>query len=323
MPYGYPTTKIEWVALSPGEGDLFPVPESTISLTDYNEPASGGRIIVMKGIQGFDAPTVDVFYDELTGLDGGLFRDTRATTREIFIPIVLWAKDRPSFLTLKRDLLARLSPIRGPGRIRVTEGDNTSRYIDCFYTSGAEGAYTEDEGGFFWQKYGLIFRAMDPFWYDDVPVQINWTSEAADLKSFFGDGTEPFLGLRLNPSRSINGSTSITSVGDYEAWPTWTITGPVDGVSMEVSGASVGSFALNTSLASGEVLYVDTRPSRRRILKLDNPPIIAGQNYWRALNPGDSFWSLRSGESQITINAGSVGPGTSISMNYRPRYYSA
>lgn len=324
MPYGYPTTQIEWVALSTAEGQSEPIPGASISLTDYTDASTGKQIIVMKGISGFDAPTVEVFYDEMSGLDGGLFRHTRVTTREIFIPIALWATSRQAFLDLKRDLLSRFSPLRGIGRLRVTEGDNTSRFLDCLYTGGAEGAYTEDEGGFFWQKYGLTFRAMDPYWYDDVPQQVNWTSEAADLKPFFGSPSEPqFFGLRLNPSRSINGSTPVTSLGDYDTWPTWSITGPLNGVSMSVSGASVGSFTLNVSLGVGEVLYVDTRPSKRRILKLTTPPIVSGTNFWSVLEPGDSFWPLAPGVNTITINAGSVGPGTAISMNYRPRYYSA
>lgn len=323
MPYGYPATKIEWAALSSSESLAEPIPGTAISLTDYSDAPTGGRIIAMKGISGFEAPPVTVFYDELNALDGGLFRHTRASAREIFIPVVIWASTRPDFLTLKRSFLARLNPALGPGRISVTEGDNTTRFVDCYYVGGAEGSYTEDEGGFYWQKYGLEFRAMDPYWYDATPIQIDWTSESADLESFFGDPGEPFFGLRLNPSRSINGSTPITSVGDYDTWPTWNITGPVDGVSMAVSGASTGAFALDVSLSSGEVVHVDTRPSKRRIIKLTTPPILVGQNFWRTLNPGDSFWPLKPGINTINITAGSVGPGTAITMNYRPRYYSA
>lgn len=318
MPYGFPPTRIEWVALSPGQTE--PIPGDSISLTDYED--GGRRIHVMKGISGFDAPTVDLFYDELSGSDGGLFRHSRTTTREIFIPIVMWARTRPDFLALKRDLLSRIHPSKGAGRIVVTEGDNTARYLDCYYSGGAEGVYSEEEGGFFWQKYGLTFRAMDPFWYDTAPQEVTWTSGSSELKSFFGDGTEPFLGIRLNPSRAINGTTPVVSPGDHDTWPVWTITGPLDGLTASVTGASEGSFTLNTSLAPGDVLHVDTRPSRRRIIKLDNPPIVAGPNFWDVLEPGDQFWPLRQGTHEITLSAGSVGPGTSISMNYRPRYYS-
>jgi hypothetical protein len=322
MPYGYPATKIEWVALSPnGQGD--PIPGTSISLTDYADSLTGGRVYVLKGITGFDAPTHEVFYDELNGLDGGLFRHARTTTREIFIPVIMWATSRPDFLELKRDFLARINPLNGPGRILVTEGDNTSRYLDCYYTGGAEGTYSEDEGGFFWQKYGLVFRAMDPYWYDASPVQINWTSGSADVVPFFGLPGEPFFGLRLNPSRSINGAAEVTSIGDFDAWPTWFITGPVEGVVFTAEGASEGEFTLNVSLGTGEVLYVDTRPSRRRILKLTDPPIIAGTNFWSVLEPGDAFWPLKHGVTTITITAGSVSADTAISMNYRPRYYSA
>lgn len=323
MPYGYPATKIEWVALASGEGQADPIPGAAISLTDFSDPLTGGTLVTMKGMSGFDAPPVEIFWDELSGLDGGLYRDSRVVSRELFIPLALWATSRPNFLALKRDLLARFSPARGLGRILMTEGDNTSRYIDCRYTGGAEGSYSEDEAGFFWQKFGLTFRALDPFWYDSTPQQVNWTAESAELKSFFGDGVEPFFGIRLNPSRSINGVTPVTSLGDYATWPTWSITGPVEGVTVAVTGASTGSFQLNVSLGTGEVLYVDTRPSKRRILKLDTPPVLTGQNFWSVLEPGHSFWPLEPGLNEITLTAGSVGPGTAISMNYRPRYYSA
>lgn len=323
MPYGYPATNVEWVTLSSGEGQSDPIPGDAISLTEHDDPVTGGRVVIMKGMSGFDAPPIEMFYDEMSGLDGGLFRHSRVTTRELFIPLIMWATSRQDFLTLKRDLLSRMSPASGLGRLKLTEGDNTSRYIDCRYTGGAEGTYTEDEGGFFWQKYGLTFRALDPFWYDVSPQQVNWTAEAAELKSFFGDGSEPFFGIRLNPSRGINSTTPVTSLGDYYTWPTWTIQGPLEGLTVAVSGASTGSFTLDVSLGTGEVLHVDTRPSRRRIIKLDEPPIVVGQNFWSVLESGDQFWPLSKGLNEITLTAGSVGPGTSISMNYRPRYYSA
>jgi len=320
MPYGYPATQIDWVALSYQEGQLDPIPGESMSLTDYN--VDGARMWVMKGLQGFDAPTVDLFYDELSGQDGGLYRDSRTTTRELFVPVFLYAETRPKFLALRRNLLSRIHPSKGPGRLVVTEGDATSRYIEVRYSGGAEGTYSEDEGGFFWQKYGLTFRAIDPFWYDTAPVEVTWTSGSEELKSFFGDGTEPFFGLRLNPSRAINGVTPVESAGDHDTWPVWNITGPVDGLTLSVSGASEGSFALNVSLGPGEVLHVDTRPRQRRIIKLTSPPILIGQNFWDVLEPGDQFWPLRQGTNDIEVSAGAVGPGTSISMTYRPRYYS-
>jgi hypothetical protein len=274
----------------------------------------------MKGMTGFDAPPVEVFYDETTGLDGGLLRHTRVSTREMFIPVIIWAKSRPDFLALKRDLLGRLNPARGVGRLRFTEGDGTARHVDCVYTGGAEGTYSEDEGGFFWQKYGLTFRAMDPYFYAESPIEVQWSSGAESLVPFF---SEPFLGLHLNASRSINGSVPLSAVGDFEAWPTWLITGPIDGVSFAVSGASTGSFTLNVSLGVGDVVYVDTRPSKRRILKLDNPPFLIGDNWWDRLEPGDTFWPLNpAGTNTVTINATNVGPTTAISMSYRPRFYS-
>ena len=321
MPYGYPATQIDWVALSPAQGE--PIPGESISLTHYSDPVTGGRVHVMPGATGFDAPPIQLFYDELTGLDGALFRHARASAREVFIPVVMWADSRPAFLELKRTFLARLNPLRGPGRLVVTEGDNTGRYLDCYYESGAEGSYAVEEGGFFYQKYGLIFRCLDPFWYSSQAVTIEWSSGSSGLKKFFGDEGEPFFGLRLNPSHQIDGETPVTSVGEVDTWPVWTITGPVDGLTFAASGASSGSFHLNVVLGPGDVLYVDTRPSRRRILKLTNPPIIEGLNYWPALRPGDVFWPLKPGLSNITISAGSAGAETSISMTYRPRYYSA
>lgn len=321
MPNGFPYTKIEWVNLTTVPGQSDPVQGNTISLTDYTQPATGSYITTLKGIQGFDAAPTQLFFDELSGNDGGNYRGSRVPTREIFIPIVFGSADRAVMNNLKRDLLSRLNPARGVGRIVVTEGDGSTRYIDCLYEGGAEGDFGADSHGFLHQKYGLKFRAIDPYWYSATKIQVPFGALVGGLKPFFGT---PFFGLGINASAGLNQAVPLTLSGDVETWPTWTIQGPVDAVTFGLSGTTTASWKLNFPLTTGQTAYVDTRPKMRKILFLTAPPALTGVNNWDKLQTGDDFWPLAPlGNNTVTISAGAIGATTTVTMNYRPRFYSA
>ncbi|MEO3857489.1 hypothetical protein [Acrocarpospora sp. B8E8] len=320
MPHGWPSTAIEWADLIEVTDSLEPVPESWFNLAGP-DPDTGGRIYTLPGITGFDAPPVEIFYDERLSLDGAHLRGARNTSREIFIPVMVEGPDRGIFLRFRRKLLSYLNPGRGLGRIRLTEGDATSRYLDCVFTGGAEGDYGTGQSGFLWQKYGLTFRAIDPFWYSTGTVDIQFSSTATGLKPFFGT---PFFGLNINSTHSLNGAVTLTVAGDVETWPTWKFTGPLDGITLALSGYTTAAYRLDVSLASGQTLYIDTRPGRRRILLLDDFNAATGINYWDRLHAGDSFWPVSPvGTSAVTLTVGDVGPETTAYLSYRPRFYSA
>ncbi|MFI9591044.1 hypothetical protein [Nonomuraea sp. NPDC052265] len=286
--------------------------------SSYNLTSGEHGILTLPGMKGFDAPNYTLFYDELPALDGGFPRDVRAPARELFIPVHLSAPDRPALLALKRGLLAALNPKRGQVRITLTEGDGSKRFIDAFYVSGAEGDEGQDLAGFDWLKYGLIFRAIDPYFYSGNVQTIRFTTGDLEMKPFFGD---PFLGRSLiNKSHSLNGVSQITVTGDEDTWPTWTVHGPASNMTFtrKVPNQPDQAFSIDGGLSSTQALVIDTRPRFKSV-----KDAVTGENLWTLLGAAPHLWPISPGLNEVFIDVNGVGLETSVNLTYMPRYLSA
>ncbi|WP_162795866.1 phage tail domain-containing protein [Nonomuraea lactucae] len=309
----WPRTTIELATpadVAAGSGGIY--------TSSYNLTSGAHGIVTLPGMKGFDAPPYSLFYDEMPALDGGYPRHPRATSRELFIPLLLAAPDRPGLLALKRGLVAALNPMLGPCRITVTEGDGSRRFIDAFYVDGATGDEGQDVAGFLWLKYGLIFRALDPYFYSGTLHVIKFTTGALEVVPFFG---EPFLGRPfVNKTHSLNGSSTITVTGDVDTWPMWTIHGPTSGMTFtrKVPNKPDQSFTVNTGLSETQTLVIDTRPRHKAVY---DP--VTGANMWRLLGPSPHLWPISPGLNEVLIDVSNVGAETSVSLTYAPRFISA
>ncbi|MFD8527807.1 hypothetical protein ACFV0L_10405 [Streptosporangium canum] len=264
-------------------------------------------------MKGFDAPPFTIHYDEMPALDGARERHVRAQSRELFIPLFFYARDRPSLLGLKRQFLASLNPAYGPGRISVKEGDGSERFVNAYYVSGAEGDEGRDKAGFVWLKYGLVLRAMDPYWHSFVPVVIDFQAASGEVRPFF---SVPFLGLNISRSHSLNGESEVTITGDVDTWPDWIISGPFTKVTF-TNTITERSFVLNRTTLAGEQVKITTSPGNKAVVDADT-----GDNLWNFLGPNPDLWPITPGLNRVRIDVENVGPETGLVLYYFPRYLS-
>ncbi|WP_237307595.1 phage tail domain-containing protein [Streptomyces alboflavus] len=287
--------------------------------------ASGGSawpsVFMLPGATGLDAPPVALFSDDSPGLDGSIFRSSRASAREIMLPVYLYGIDRPTINELKRRLFYSLNPKSGPCVLKFTEGDNSTRLLTAYYKGGMEGSEGTDSAGFTWTKYGLTFVAMDPWFYGEREETKRWT---------FGEGeplvspAKPFFpmaiadGVMGGPGSEI----FINNPGDVDAWPVWKLKGPIKSFSLGYT-PEVGPQAVIKANApadgsdlvpTGRTLTIDTRPGRKTVM--DD----RGTNYWSRLATNPQFWSIEPGYStgQFTVVTGSG--KASVSLTFLPRY---
>src|SRR5699024_2183236 len=130
----------------------------------------------------------------------------------------LWAPDRPKLLDLKRGILSIFNPRKGPGVLRVTEGDGSRRNLTCYYSGGLEGD-EQDAGQFTYCKFGLVLQAPDPYWYGNT-VRLFFDRSAPNVVNFFDgrgvkDGEEitvpqPFLGMHISSDVPADSESRIT-----------------------------------------------------------------------------------------------------------------
>ncbi|MFK0231213.1 phage tail domain-containing protein [Streptomyces sp. NPDC090303] len=289
---------------SAGEGEEIP-------LTGF-QSASWPAIVLQPGASGLDVPPFEIHMDDSPNLDGSMFRGVRAAARQILLPVFIYGIDRKTLRDFKRRLAAALNPKNGPAVLTLMEQDGIPRRIHCHYVGGMEGNESSDAAGFTWVSYGIQLVALDPWWHGDTSEVIRWS---------FGSA-QPFLGqllpLKLSEGTHADGTLTIDNPGDIEAWPVWTITGPLK--SLKFTGPDGSSWGIPAqpggadALANGRTLTVDCRPGYKTVL--DDQ----GGNYFPRLSASPSLWSVPEGTSTVKAElvAGSGTPTVKVEIS--PRY---
>jgi hypothetical protein len=312
----HPPFRVPWgktsvsVLGSNGEGEEIP-------LTGFSTPDWPG-IILQPGATGLDMPPYALFSDDSPNLDGSIYRNARAAAREVMLPVYLNGPDRRNVNLLKRKLFQSLNPKRGYCVLKFTEGDGTTRLLKAYYKGGMEGSESTDTAGFTWVKYGLTFTAMDPWFYPEREVVTRW---GFGTGSAFLSSSAAFLPLKI--SQGVMGAGQgiiIDNPGDVEAWPVWTLKGPIrsfslggpDGELVKASPPSDGS----DLVAANRVLTIDTRPGYKTVM--DD----LGTNYWPVLDTNPEFWSVEPGETEVNVVVVAGVGKASVTLSFYPRYAS-
>lgn len=233
---------------------------------------------------------------------GERLRAVRHRSREFTLPILFRDTTDAGLRTAIRDLVAKLDPTRGDGRIRVTAPGGDQREITCRYMAGLEG---DEQAMLRAQKAPVVFKAHDPYWYATGDTTTTFTVGTAG--SFF-----PFFPLVLASSEVFTDATVI-NVGDVDAWPVWTVTGP--GSNLVLRNLTTGKqLTLSVTLGASESVSIDTRPGVKTVTHSN------GSNLFPDLSANSSLWPLRRGANSVRIELTSATAASSVVLSWRPRY---
>jgi hypothetical protein len=248
-------------------------------------------------------PPVTIHTVKVPQSHGGRFRYGRHEERLATIPVVL-----PGPIE-GRDELRRwaraLDPVKGEGTLTVVQGAYAGRMLVCAYETGLED-FTEE-----WPLLGLTtlgFRAADPYWRDAAESSLIVKLGQTGYTWF------PFLPLILGSS-DLFGIATIANVGDVEAWPIVSVTGP--GTDLSVTNQTTGeAWQFPGAIAAGSTLVVDHRPGSKSA-RLD------GANVFGRLTDDSILWPLEAGPNRVAIGFAAGSAASSIDFAWRNRWLSA
>lgn len=271
----------------------------------------------MRGLVGVNSAAPILITSDERARGGTRVRHIQPGSRTIVLPLFAEGNSHGDFLDTSRSLMQAFTSTRryGPGQIVVTRPDGTERVIDAYYQ---EGWSDTPEGSILWETVSLILYCPSPFWRAKIPI--------VD-RSEYQDGTNlnPYLSPfpQIATARSLTQRRTITNPGDVEAWPTWTIRGPMESVQAinHTLGMSWTMSALEfrgSALTLGETVTVTTDPASVV------GPLIDGYAGWTgALDwPGAKLWPLEQQENDIEYIATGAAAGSAITLEYFPRYES-
>lgn len=291
----------------------------TVTTTITWVPASGSQIVlnnevnyyVLVGLLGGESPSFKFVEEKFPGLYGAYVRQVDVEPRTLTIPMKIEDSTLADVKERIEELVSGLNPLLGLGTLKFTTG-SVIRYIDCYYSAGMEGSDGLDVRGLTWMKGTLQFYAPFPYFYGDTEETLY--ELGSGLEDFL---TDPFFPMSIGES-TILGDDVIVNAGQIESWPVWTITGPGSAVTLtnDDTGEEIAlTGAGGLTLASGEVIEVDTRPGYKTVTKVSN-----GANYFKYLSDPSVFWSLAAGDTNINTSVTSATSVTEILLAFEPHY---
>jgi hypothetical protein len=199
-------------------------------------------------------------------------------------------------------LTAALDPTLGEGRLRQTRDNGTERELYCRYVDGlrpSEQFYGEQV----WTA-ALLFRAVDPYWYDRNSSSLIFSP--GESPSFF-----PFFPLTLGASE-VSTEATVNNDGHVTTWPVWTITGPG---SVTATNTTTGeTWDLDYTLDDGEVVTVDTRPGVKTVTSSTDGDLFAN------LTDESSLWALAKGTNTVTVTMAAASSASKLLLSWQRRW---
>lgn len=261
------------------------------------------------GVSGRYMPKPRVQADGVPGQAGGRLRRVDHDVREFVLPLSIAAATESTLRGLLRDLMYRMDPTRGEGKLRVTSPVGDQREITCLYAAGLEGDEKDEVSGPGFQAFPVAYTAYDPYWYDISPT--GKTFSVVAVANFF-----PIFPLHLTASQLVVDDT-VTNNGDVETWPVWTITGP--GTDINLLNLTTGqTLDFTATLGTGESITVDTNPNIKSVTLGD------GSNVYSLVDwTVSSLWPLARGVNAVRLEMSGITAGVSgLQVSYKQRYLS-
>lgn len=278
----------------------------------------------LDGPAAWGAAPIEIVTDPLAR-GGEQVRYIRSNPRRLQWPIYVFGDTHLEYVERNRRItraFTQTTQRQTPGWLKVQRPDGTARMIACYYEQGLEG---EAEQGHLWSKYVVQLFCPDGYWSSDRAIVAERTFTAdtdsgGTPKTFY----TPYMYLTSSqivsaPGTGQDANTSVPNDGDVEAWPEWTITGPMTSVLCE--NLTLGlRWSMNYTLAAGQTVKITTnRPSVR------GPGDANLSKYidWFNVAGGAYLWPLADGSNDIRFQVDGAEVGTKIVMTYTPRYEAA
>lgn len=267
------------------------------------------------GVVGHMAAPVSLIGSLPPTIDGGLYRGHRYQPRDVFLSLMAHTRDPDTWRTTYRTLVDDFDTTSGAGTLTVGQVNGEHRSLSCRYVTGLESPVEGEPGVVKIASWVVHVRAYDPWWYG--PEQTR-TFSVSTSQTLFGNGSgaTPFY---IMPTELIGSGSSVTNPGDVEAYPVWTLNGPM--TSATITAQSGAAFTITSTLSAGEYITVDTDPRTGAFSKVVDD---SGTNLWgTATSDYPNLWALPAGTSTVTVAMSGTTSSSSTVIAFRPRYRTA
>jgi hypothetical protein len=277
-------------------------------------------MLLLAGATGLMLPPLDVITSTTPGMVGSWLQQVNVLEREVFLPLEFASEQSQADFMSKLTQLAGL--VSGWDSVQVGQtgtfrlGASSplgERLLDVTYKSGWEGNWGGTNSGAMWEKIGLTLVAVDPYWRARNPTVLQYKAPANNpvfLGS--GDNSHPWP-RQISASVVIGNNMPVQVDGDVPVWAVVEIDGLVSEAAISWNGTSV---AVPGGVPDGSELVLTTDP-RARSARLD------GSIAWSQITMGATFAPLIPGTNLVSLEVGTSGPDTGLTLQWIPGWRSA
>lgn len=277
--------------------------------TEIDLSSSGASVVLVNAeLVGMGLPTYESYRTTAPGLAGSRYRGARTTERAVEIAFMVHSdEDTDEFLANDRYFWDLMGDPSLPVVWRVQTPDGLWRELTMRLSEDATGGLAWDTLEAGWVLYQLRFVADDPYWYG-APVELEFNA-IAGTGFYTPPGTDVFSISHMLTTESVE----IPNEGDVEAWITWTVVGPLEGLDLTLvsSGYTDGSLGI-PDVVTGDTLVTYTDPRVATAL-------LDGVDVTEQVIPWDPRPIPAKDTQTLVVLAVITGTG-SLTATVRPRY---
>lgn len=276
------------------DGDIIQLSDTSPSLGWFTTAGPGG----------WGANPVTLVSDPIAA-GGEQVRFIRSEARRITWPLHVYGRTYQEFQKRYRKIMRAFTMTtqrRAPGVLTVYLPDGSARWIAAYYEAGFGGESGEN---WLFANPVLTLYCPDGYWSDVNSLTISRAGGAGAAGGFYS----PFISLGQS---QVVGDSVVTNPGEIDAWPTWTITGPL--TRFVATNATLGvKFALSTTLAAGQQVRITTlRPTVRG----PGDANLTGSLDW----PSAVLWPLVPGDNAVNFSMDNATQNSQVQLTFYPRY---
>lgn len=259
-----------------------------------------------QGPSGWGANPIELVTDPLPR-GGEQVRYIRVGSRTVTWPLHIWGDTHQEFITRYRRVMRAFTQTtyrQEPGILTVYRPTGRARMIYAYYKEGFSG-----EAGENWLSANPVLNLFCPdgYWTDTTDTVVG-RSQGGGADSFYS----PFM--TIGTSQTL-GVTVVTNPGEVEAWPRWTITGPMAKITAVNNTLGV-QFALTYPLTEGQQVRITTN---RPTVRGPGDSVLTGYLDW----PSAVLWPLVPGDNDIEFRVDGAGAATRVDLGFKARYEGA
>ena len=248
---------------------------------------------IRMGVDGRFMPQFAYTAESIYSIQGSVRRGTTLKDRTLTLPMLVFGEDQDDVRANIRSLMDATNPLRGMGRVQCVTNDDKTFILDS-YLDGMPMPENPDSIGV---SNGMTFRLFVATFVSHAVVW--WNPIEHDVQI---DYSTLDLPLALN------------NEGDLEAWPIWTISGPM--TSVQIGNYTTGDYmAATLTLTAGQRVYIDSRESLRTVLQDHVTDVESSFS-----TDSDCFFPLVRGKNDIGIDFAGNSTATSLRVRWVDRY---